>query len=428
MDPSQHKLRWMRLDNAALIFPASLRRHWSNLFRISFTFSDPVDPARLQQALDAVAPRFPSVCVRVRGGAFWYYLEELPRPPLVAPDGWQPLRPMTRGDIRKCAVRVLYYRNRMAVEFFHSVTDGTGGMIFAKSLAAEYLRRHCGVFIPCTCGVRDPAQPPPAAELVDSFRAHAGPVAAPRDDRNVYRLRGDPEPDRFLHVTLGILDSEALRSRAKALGVTLTAYLTALLLHSLLEIQAQDVPRRKRRKPVKVQIPVNLRRLYGGETMRNFVAVANVGVDPRMGDYTLAELAQIVHHQMQLAITAKNMSAIFTPNVNSERNPLIKIIPLCVKNLILRIVFDRVGESVATVCLSNLGEVTLPEEMAPYVRRVELVLGSQASAPYNVSVTSWQGRTFVNVVRNTRRARLEEQLFTQLVRLGCRVSVESNEK
>ena len=131
---------------------------------------------------------------------------------------------------------------------------------------------------------------------------------------------------------------------------------------------------------------------------------------------------------MQLAITAKNMSAIFTPNVNSERNPLIKIIPLCVKNLILRIVFDRVGESVATVCLSNLGEVTLPEEMAPYVRRVELVLGSQASAPYNVSVTSWQGRTFINVVRNTRRARLEEKLFTQLVRLGCRVSVESNEK
>ena len=35
----------MRLDNAALIFPAAQRRHWSNAFRISFSFADPVDPA-----------------------------------------------------------------------------------------------------------------------------------------------------------------------------------------------------------------------------------------------------------------------------------------------------------------------------------------------------------------------------------------------
>ena len=46
------KLRWMRLDNAALISPFSQRRHWSNAFRISFTFSDPIDPALLQRAVE----------------------------------------------------------------------------------------------------------------------------------------------------------------------------------------------------------------------------------------------------------------------------------------------------------------------------------------------------------------------------------------
>ena len=82
MVESKRELRWMRLDNAALIFPASLRRHWSNAFRISLNFPDPVDPALLQQALDRVAPRFPSICVRLRRSAFWYYLEELPKPPV----------------------------------------------------------------------------------------------------------------------------------------------------------------------------------------------------------------------------------------------------------------------------------------------------------------------------------------------------------
>jgi len=35
--------RWMRLDNAALIFPAAQRRHWSNAFRIAFTFTDQIE-------------------------------------------------------------------------------------------------------------------------------------------------------------------------------------------------------------------------------------------------------------------------------------------------------------------------------------------------------------------------------------------------
>jgi hypothetical protein len=179
---------------------------------------------------------------------------------------------------------------------------------------------------------------------------------------------------------------------------------------------------------VKVQIPVNLRRLYGGETMRNFVAVANIGVDPRLGDYTFEELVQIVHHQMELTITEKNMRAIFTPNVNDEQNRLMKIVPLGLKNLVMRMVFDAIGERVASLSLSNLGSVRLPEAMAPYVRRVEFVLGAQATAPYNCSVTSWQGKTYVNIVRNSVEPRLERAFFTALVQLGFHVRIESNDR
>ena len=421
-------LRWMRLDNAALIFPAAQRRSWSNAFRISFSFSDPVDPDVLQRALDRIAPRFPSVVVRLRRGLFWHYLEELQTPPRVQTDSWQPLVSMTGADVRRCAIRVLYYRDRMAVEFFHAVTDGTGGMVFAKSLAAEYVRQRYGAAVPCTHGVKDPDEPPREEEFVDSFQENAGPLAAPRDSRNVYRAKGAPEPDRFLHVTTGVLDAAHLKHEAQERGVTVTAYLTAALLQSLLQMQAEDVPRRKKRRPVKVQIPVNLRKLFGGETMRNFVAVANVGVDPRLGEYTFEELVQLVHHQMQLAITEKNMRAIFTPNVNDERNVLLKPVPLGLKNLIMRMVFDAVGERVASLSLSNLGLVRLPEAMEPYVKRVEFVLGAQATAPYNCSVTSWQDKTYINLVRNSVEPRLERTFFTGLVRLGFHVKIESNDR
>ena len=426
MEQKERSLRWMRLDNAALIFPAALRKNWSNAYRISFTFTEPVDPALLQRALDRVAPRFPSVIVRLRRSAFWYYLEELPRPPAVREDEARPLRGMTMHDVRRCAIRVLYYRSRMAVEFFHAVTDGTGAMVFAKTLAAEYVRLRYGAAVPASCGIKDLGEAPRESELVDSFREHAGPVAAPRDDRNVYRLRGTPEPDRFLHVTCGILDSDALHARAKSLGVTVTAFLCAAMIRAILEVQAAEQPRRCRRKAVRVQIPVNLRRLFGGETMRNFVAVANIGVDPRLGDYSFEELVNIVHHQMQLSITPKNMAAIFTPNVNDERNPFLKVVPLGLKNLVMRLVFDSIGENVSCLSLSNLGQVALPEEMAPFVERVEFVLGPQASSPYNASCTSWNGKTYFNIVRNSVEPKLERAFFTGLVKLGFRVRVEAN--
>ncbi len=71
-------LRWMRLDNAAKIYPAAKRRNWNNFFRMSATLAEPVDRAVLAAALDVTVRRFPSIAVRLRRGAFWYYLEEIP--------------------------------------------------------------------------------------------------------------------------------------------------------------------------------------------------------------------------------------------------------------------------------------------------------------------------------------------------------------
>ena len=428
MKESASKPYWTRLDNAALIFPAAQRRSWSNAYRISFSFFEPVDPALLQQAFDRTAPRFPSVCVRLRRSTFWYYLEQVEALPAVREDTYQPLVLMKRSDTRRCAIRVLYYRNRMAVEFFHAVTDGTGAMIFTKTLAAEYLRLRCGAEIPAECGILDLTETPKPEELEDSFQTNAGAVAAPRDPLNVYRLRGEKEPDRFLHVTLGIIPSDQLLARSREYGVSVTAYLAAILLYSLLELQSEETPKRRKRKNVKVQIPVNLRKLFQSKTMRNFVAVANIGVDARLGDYSLEELIKIVYHQMQLTITEKNMRAIFTPNVNDEQNPFMKVIPLFLKNLIMRAVFDTVGERVSSMSLSNLGRVELPAAMAPFVDRAEFVLGPQSTSPYNVGVTSLGDRCFINIVRNTIEPRLEKQFFTNLVKLGFHVSLESNDR
>ena len=80
---NERTLRWLRLDNAAKIYPAARRQNWTNVFRVSATLKEPVDTGVLQSALDVTAPRFPSLCARLRRGFFWYYLQQLSHSPVI---------------------------------------------------------------------------------------------------------------------------------------------------------------------------------------------------------------------------------------------------------------------------------------------------------------------------------------------------------
>ena len=74
MSPSKKPtLRWLPLDNAAKIYPAARRKNWSNVFRLSVTLQEAVDPAVLSSAVEVTAKRFPSVVVRLRRGVCGYY-------------------------------------------------------------------------------------------------------------------------------------------------------------------------------------------------------------------------------------------------------------------------------------------------------------------------------------------------------------------
>ena len=223
----EKKLRWLKLDNAAKIYPASRSNTWSNMFRLSATLKEPVDREVLASALDITARRFPSICARLRKGVFWYYLEQLPKAPPLSEEGSFPLMPMSRRDVRKCALRVIVYGRRIAVEFFHSLTDGTGGMIFLKTLLAEYLQQKYGAVIPTGNGILGRLEEPSREELEDSFPKHAGPYGASRRESDAYRLSGTPEPDGYRNLTCFHLDTRQVLDAAHAQGVSLTAFLCA---------------------------------------------------------------------------------------------------------------------------------------------------------------------------------------------------------
>jgi len=420
------KLRWLRLDNAAKIYPAAISSNWSSVFRLSATLKEPVDPRVLESALDITVRRFPSICARLRKGLFWYYLEQVPKAPKLKHEGSCPVGNMPKKEVRECAFRVFVYDKRIAVEFFHSLTDGTGGLTFLKTLLAEYLHQMYGVAIPACEGVLGRLEEPSRAELEDSFQKYAGAVSANRKENTAWRLSGTPEVDGHRNLVCLRLNTKEVLDLAHQYGVSATAFLAAAMMQAIMELQKEKVPIQRLRKPIKVQIPVNLRRLFPSKTLRNFALYVNPEIDPRLGDFSFDEICQRVHHHMGMEVIPQHMRARIAANVGSERMWIVKILPLFLKNLALRAAFNLVGERKVCLSMSNLGQVKLPEVMAPYVDRFDFILGAPALTPVNCGIVSYGDTMNINFTRSIVESELEYHFFQVLQRFGLSVTAESN--
>ena len=180
--------------------------------------------------------------------------------------------------------------------------------------------------------------------------------------------------------------------------------------------------------PLPISIPVDLRRLFPSRTLRNFALAVNPGVDPRLGTYSLEELCKAFSHQLAAEITPQRMAGRIAQNVEPQKNRLLKAVPVFLKTPVMRAVYDRRGERLGCLNVSNLGVQKLPATMAPYVERMEFIIGVQYSYPNNCSVVTANGVTLVNMIRSIESPELERRFFSRLVELGVPVSIETNEE
>lgn len=102
---------------------------------------------------------------------------------------------------------------------------------------------------------------PSEEEMEDSFLRYAGNVHASRKESTAYQLSGTLEPDGFLNLTTLMVPVDAVRKCAKEHHVSVTELLAAAMMKAICELQAEQTPRRRHRKPVKVLLPVNLRQM-----------------------------------------------------------------------------------------------------------------------------------------------------------------------
>jgi len=417
---------WYELDLSAIVYPTLQRRDFSSVYRLSVVLKDEVRPEVLQQALDLALPRFPTYKAAIRKGLFWRYLEPNDRPgPFVQEDVRNPCQPMYFKANNRYLVRVYYFRNRISLEAHHSLGDGTGGMCVLQTLTATYLRLLGVEGIENGGFVLDVSAEPEEGELEDAYMRYANAkVCPPRLGEKAYRVRGTAEPFYTLNIIDGIMAVSEVMTAAKRYGATITEYLNAVLLHALLTKQQEE--RRISLRPVKIAMPVNLRRFFPSNTLRNFITMIYPGVDPRLGEYTFEEIVRQVHDYMRYHLNEKLLRGDITTNAATQRNPLIRVVPLFLKDFVVRLFYTKVQDRNSSAGLTNMGAMKVPEGMKPYIERFDIYMGQPFSRRTNCAIISYEDILTINFASSILEADVERYFFRKLVRDGIHVKIESN--
>ena len=416
---------WYKLDLSAIVYPTLQRRDFSSVYRLSVVLKEEIRPEILQQAVDQALQRFPTYKAAIRTGLFWRYLEPNNRPgPFVQPDIKNPCMPMNFRGNNRYLLRIYYYQNRISLEAHHSLGDGSGGMYVLQTITAVYLRL-LGHKISNGGFVLDIHEEPDPEELEDAYMRYANAkVCPPRPAEKTYRVRGSREPFYTLNIIDGILSVREVMEVAKKYQATITEYLNAVLLYALLQKQEKEWHLGLR--PVRIAMPVNLRRFFPSRTLRNFITMIYPSIDPRLGEWSFDEIIRHVHHYMRFYINEKFLRGDITTNANTQKNPIIRVIPLFIKDFVVRQFYTKVQDRNSSAGLTNMGAMKVPEDMKPYIERFDIYMGQPFSSRTNCAIISFEDILTINFASSIVESDVERFFFRKLVKDGIHVKIESN--
>ena len=408
--------RWTKLENAAKIFPSTTNRRDTKVFRFYCELNDAVDPEPLQLALKHTLAKFPFFRSVLKKGLFWYYFEDSQIEPSVHEDNRPPCSQIYNPNRKNLLFDVSYFGCRINLEVYHALTDGTGAMNFLKTLTSEYLVNCHGLGASAVIDY-DASE---AQKRDDSFsKYYCKPKSSKLKRAAVaYHVNEEKLPVGSLGIIEGRVSAKSLLELSHSLGVTMTAFLCAVLFRSI----GDGLSLREHSKPVVISVPVNLRKYFPSESARNFFGVVDVPYNFSEQSGELSEIASYVGAYFKSEFTAEKLGQRFNRLASYERAVAARIAPIPVKNFFMRLAYNQNSRGV-TAALSNIGIVKLPEETEKYVRQFGVLC---STARIQACICSYMDNLVISFSSPFLSTDIQRRFFRLLTSMGADVEIKSN--
>lgn len=409
---------WYPLDNAAIIYPLSMRFGTVPMFRLSVYLKENVVPEILQIALDFTIKRFPSFATTLKKGFFWHYLDSTKRRFTVEPEKIIPLRSLRIATTGAQSFRVAYYNNRISVEMCHVLTDGSGGLVFLKTLAGEYLKL-LGHRITYSDNVWNIEEAPQIAETSNEFaKSELKEGTSGFMNNSAAQMSGRISPLRPVQVIHFEMDSNRLLAKAREKNTTVTSYIVSLM------TMAARYACEETKGEIKIQVPVNMRKFNQSPTIRNYSMYFTVDT-PLDKATSVEDILPDVTRQVKEKSCKEEMDRMMSTTVKLVQS--LKYVPLNIKRPVTRIVYGFLGDNVNTTFMSNLGVIKLPEDMMEYVEKFDFVLGPSDICRASCSLVTYEAVSVLCITKITADPCFEERLLQLLQQDGMQVSVKGSD-
>jgi hypothetical protein len=422
----RRKVEWTRLDNASKYFAATSSDRDTKVFRLTCELYEAVDPEILQKALDLTVESFPLYKSVLRRGFFWYYLETSDIKPTVQIESNPVCAPIYLRDRRNLLFRTFYYNNRINLEVFHSLSDGTGALWFMQTLVHHYLVLKHGHDM----GGKIPElnySAPMSKKMDDSFSrfytgkgAHKEKNGDNEKEKGVtaYHLRGTRLEENRIKLIEGSMSVKAVLELAHEFNATLTVFIASLFIYSIYK----EMPSRVKNRPVVLSIPINLRQFFESVTARNFFSTMKVGYFFDKNRDDLESIVEKVNDSFRRELTEENLNMQLNRFMALEKNILARIVPLPFKDYFIRAA-NKLNDRGITAALSNIGRINMPAEFDAYIR--EFSVCTSVRRP-QICMCSYGDRLVISFTSPYRETDIQRTFFQFLAKKGIEIEISSN--
>lgn len=335
------------------------------MFRFYCELKEPVQPELLQQALDRTIETYPIFLSVIRKGVFWSYLEKSNLHPVVREEYKEPCSRIYIKDKKSLLFEVTYYKNRINFEVFHVLTDGTGATEFLRELVKNYLylaHRVDGLedlsLLPKDMTIQD--------QEVDGFaKYYTKNTKKPRvKSSRAFQIKKPKKSNGAMQVRESTLSVKQVLHRSRELGVSMTVFLSTVYLMAIHE----EMSKLQEKEPVKLMVPVNLRKFFPSDSMLNFFNWIEPGHAFGNGKDRFEEVLFEVKQYFAEELTREKMADKMNELIALEMHPVLKFAPAELKNLCIH-AGAKFSEKNTTAIFSNMSAVHMPEEYISYIDR-----------------------------------------------------------
>ncbi len=417
---SRDELYWRRLDNSAKIFPISTGKKYSTVFRLSAVLKETVEPNLLKEAVKQALEKYKSFRVKMKAGLFWYYLEDNMKEPKIEEETDYPCKYIDRRRNNDYLFKVTYFKNKINIDIFHSLTDGSSGAIFFKEIIYSYLE------------LKYPEELDEDARRVrkieynteDSYMKNYDKKAKSNaSSKKAYILRGKKIKLGAISCIHEIINLEDLKRECKKNEATITQYLTAVLIYSIYQ---ENYIKYKGKKPVKVCIPVNLKKYFPSDTMSNFFSYITLEAELKKDKLnTFDKILEFVKNDFQKRLTETEIMRTMSANVKIGNNPFIRPIPLFIKKAVVRLSYIEIRKYTTTT-FSNIGRIGIIGKYKDYIDYFLMLIAPEPVEKIKCSSCTFEDKlvfSFTSIIQNNR---IEKNFYEFLKEKGIKIEIESN--